>query len=124
MSEIIVTIESDSDTDTVIIAESDSIVVDLDIEEDIEVNIEQEGPQGVAGLQGATGAAGVSGGSYTHQQSMASNEWIITHNLGYHPNVTVVDSSGSRVITTIEYMSLNIVKSTTVYPFSGAAYLT
>ena len=35
--------------------------------------------------------------SSVYSQGAASNSWAITHNLGFYPNVTVVDSGGSIV---------------------------
>lgn len=103
-----------------------------------------QGIQGVQGIQGDPGDGGTGGGDfdvgdfwdedfytvgvisasyYVHTQSSASNEWVITHNLGYFPNVSIVDSSGSRVFTDIQYIDQNSLKSLTNLPFSGVAYI-
>ena len=47
----------------------------------------------------------------------------ITHNLGYHPNVTVKNSAGDILETGIVYNSLNVITLTMAQPFSGTAYL-
>jgi len=47
----------------------------------------------------------------------------ITHNLGFHPNVTVKSSSGDILETGIVYNSLNIITLTMAQPFSGTAHL-
>ena len=47
----------------------------------------------------------------------------ITHNMGYHPNVTVKASSGDILETGIDYNSLNKITLTMAQPFSGTAYL-
>ena len=47
----------------------------------------------------------------------------ITHNLGYHPNVTVKSSTGDILETGIVYNSLNVITLTMAQPFSGTAYL-
>ena len=47
----------------------------------------------------------------------------ITHNMGYHPNVTIKASSGDILETGIDYNSLNQITLTMAQPFSGTAYL-
>jgi len=47
----------------------------------------------------------------------------LLHNLNFHPNVTLKDSSGDLVETGITYDSLNKIILTMAQPFSGTAYL-
>jgi hypothetical protein len=47
----------------------------------------------------------------------------ITHNMGYHPNVTVQDSGGNILETGIDYNSLNKITLIMAQPFGGTAYL-
>jgi hypothetical protein len=47
----------------------------------------------------------------------------IQHNLGFHPNVTIKDSTGDVVETGIDYNSTNQITLTMAQPFSGTAYL-
>lgn len=63
------------------------------------------------------------GGIYTHIQSASSTTWTITHNLNYHPSVTVVDSAGSAVIGDVTYVSENQLIVSFSVPFGGKAYL-
>lgn len=63
------------------------------------------------------------GGTYIHTQYSASNTWTITHNLGYNPNVTVVDSAGSLVEGTVEYTNINSIVLLFSASFAGTAYL-
>lgn len=66
----------------------------------------------------------VTGGStYTHEQSVASNEWVINHNLGRHPSVTIVDSAGTQVFGDVEYNSENQITIRFSASFSGRAFL-
>lgn len=71
------------------------------------------------------GAAASEGGdlSYTHIQNMPATQWVITHNLGKHPSVTVVDSAGSVVEGEIQHDSLNQVTLTFSALFGGSAFL-
>jgi hypothetical protein len=48
---------------------------------------------------------------------------ILTHNLGFFPNVTTKDSSGETVETGLDYLDTNTIKLTMAQPFSGTAYL-
>lgn len=63
------------------------------------------------------------GGVYTHTQSSPSTTWTITHNLGYHPSVTVVDSAQTVVIGDVTYVSDNQLIVSFSVPFGGKAYL-
>lgn len=60
--------------------------------------------------------------TYVHHQPIASNLWIIKHNFGSNPNVTVVDSSGRKVFTQIDYPDPDTVESRSEYEFAGEAY--
>ena len=100
------------------------------------------GPQGTTGLQGASGIAGaavdntddvpegttnkyftISRVSYEHMQGSASNSWTITHNLGFKPNVTVIDSAGNIVEGEIAYTNTNSLTVSFQSAFSGTAYI-
>jgi hypothetical protein len=61
--------------------------------------------------------------SYRHVQTVSSAVWTIAHNLGFYPNVSVVDSSGREVIGEINYVSMNTVQITFSAAFGGEAYL-
>jgi hypothetical protein len=101
-----------------------------------------QGVQGTAGVQGATGIGGaavdntddvpegalnkyftIERVSYEHMQGSASNSWTITHNLGFKPNVTVIDSAGNIVEGEIAYTNTNSLTVSFQSAFSGNAYL-
>ena len=104
-----------------------------------------QGVQGVQGVQGAEGLQGISGASidntddltegatnkyftigrvsYEHTQGVTSNSWVITHNLGFKPNVTVVDSAGNIVEGEIAYTNSNSLTVSFSSAFSGKAYI-
>ena len=48
---------------------------------------------------------------------------VITHNLGFYPNVTIKTSAGDILETGIDYNSINQITLTMAQPFSGTAYL-
>ena len=63
------------------------------------------------------------GGNYNHTQSVSSATWTITHNLGFRPAVSVVDSGGNHVIGDVNYVSVNALTISFSAPFGGSAYL-
>ena len=79
---------------------------------------------GIPGPVGPTGPAGISQTiSYVHNQNSSSDTWVITHNLGWFPNVTVVDSGGTNVEGDVQYDSENQITLNFSAGFSGIAYL-
>ena len=61
--------------------------------------------------------------AYHHIQNVASNVWLINHNLMFYPNITTLDSAGSVCEGEIEHMSKTQLKITFSAAFSGQAYL-
>jgi hypothetical protein len=60
---------------------------------------------------------------YVHIQENVSATWSITHGLGFIPNITVVDTAGTVVEGSYNYLNDNTVVLTFVGGFSGRAYL-
>jgi hypothetical protein len=107
----------DSDDSTVVVAESVSTPVE------VAASSGPPGDKGDQGDPGIQGPPGLSGGSYAHDQSTASAIWSITHNLGYKPNVSIVDSAGSQVEGDVVYLDLNSLEVHFAFAFGGWAYL-
>ena len=63
------------------------------------------------------------GATFTYVQTAASAFWIIQHNLGRYPAVSVVDSAGDEVEGSVIYVDSNQVTVAFSAPFSGNAYL-
>ena len=61
--------------------------------------------------------------AYHHIQGTPSNNWVITHNLNFNPNVTVVDSAGTNVEGEVRYVNGNTTVVAFQSAFSGDAYL-
>lgn len=61
--------------------------------------------------------------SYIHNQMISSAEWIVNHDLGKFPSVTIKDSADSLVIGEINYVDDNSIILTFSAEFSGKAYL-
>jgi hypothetical protein len=69
------------------------------------------------------GPAGPSPTTYTFDQDVPSNQWVIEHNLDRYPSATVVDSAGSTIICDVQYDSPDQVTIQFSAAFSGRAYL-
>lgn len=61
---------------------------------------------------------------HVHTQGAASSTWNITHPLGGHPAVTVVDSAKNVVIGDVQYIDTETIVVTFNGSFSGYAFLT
>lgn len=61
--------------------------------------------------------------AYTHNQNAVSSSWVITHNLGFYPNIVVQDSSGTTYEGEVSYTNSNSLTVSFSSAFSGKAYL-
>jgi hypothetical protein len=63
---------------------------------------------------------------YVHNQTTVSNDWTINHNLGFFPNVTILDNdSPPRIVEAdIRYLNTSSVRIIMNTSMSGTAYLT
>lgn len=85
-----------------------------------QVIIDQDAPNQVIVRTGAVGNTR----RHVHAQATPAESWIITHNLGGKPSVTVVDSADTYVVGEVTYNSTSQVTVAFTTPFSGYAYLT
>ena len=60
--------------------------------------------------------------TYRHVQIVATETWVIFHNLDKYPSVNVVDSSGEEVIGDLRYDSRNQITLSFSAAISGEAY--
>jgi len=60
---------------------------------------------------------------YQHVQAVASDAWVIVHNLNKRPAVSVIDSSGSEVEGCVEYIDDNTIRVRFSANFAGTAAL-
>lgn len=81
------------------------------------------GPRGPQGIQGPKGDKGDIGGVYEHNQSAVASTWYVNHNLGYNPNVTVLDSAANHIEAEIWYNNVNSLEIRFSVGISGKAYL-
>jgi microcystin-dependent protein len=75
------------------------------------------GPAGPAGPQGPPGQ------SYVFTQATPSTTWSIAHNLGVFPSVSVVDTGGTELLASVQYVDANNITVTFGGATSGKAYL-
>lgn len=62
--------------------------------------------------------------SYVYTQATAATLWAITHNLGYYPNVSVVDSTGTQIFPgDVKYPTIATVQLDFSAAVGGSAYL-
>lgn len=61
---------------------------------------------------------------YVHTQAAIASSWTINHNLGFFPNVTVLDNSNRILETYIEYNNINTATIIMNSAASGKAFLT
>lgn len=69
------------------------------------------------------GGRGPAGGEpYDHVQSSSSAEWIVNHNLGFRPSVTVLSPGGVEVGANPIHQSANQLRIYFAAPQSGTAH--
>jgi len=61
--------------------------------------------------------------NYIHDQQSASSVWVVQHDMGKYPSVTIVDSGDDEVIGDVNHESENKLRITFSSPISGKAYL-
>jgi hypothetical protein len=59
----------------------------------------------------------------TFTQMLPAAVWNISHTLGGYPSVTIVDSAGSVVIGSVQYLSSTVLQISFSAAFAGSAYL-
>lgn len=61
--------------------------------------------------------------NYTHIQSIATSSWIISHNMGYRPNVYTVNGINEQVVGQIIHQDTNNLSVNFSLSISGTAWL-
>lgn len=61
--------------------------------------------------------------TFTYEQSVVSNTWVIEHNLGRKPSVTVVDTADNVIYPAVQYINENSCVVTFNAATKGKAYL-
>jgi len=82
-----------------------------------------QGPPGPEGPQGPPGPTGTADQTYVHVQGTPASVWVITHNLPYTPNITIVDSANTQLEGSVVFTSATVITVTLSAPTAGKAYL-
>ncbi len=70
---------------------------------------------------GVKGDSAVGGLRYTHTQASPLDVWVVNHNFGYRPDITVFSAGGLKVDAEILHTSLNQATVTFDIPYVGTA---
>jgi len=60
---------------------------------------------------------------YVHTQASPADVWVVNHNLGFKPSVTVVNNSGEVLIGEVQFTAEQQITVRFTAPFSGKVYL-
>jgi len=90
----------------------------------IEMQYTAPGPKGDPGTPGQDGQDGAPGvdATYIHNQIAASTVWLVEHNLGKKPSVSIVDSAETLIIGDVIYLDNNRCQIELSMTVSGKAY--
>ena len=59
---------------------------------------------------------------YTHVQTDAAKEWVVTHRLGKHPAISIVDGNGVEIFALIKHVDDSVAKIQFPIAMAGRAY--
>ena len=98
--------------------------IDTVVQETLQdVAVQETVNQTVEVFEGPPGPPGSGDKTYRHVQTVASDTWVIAHNLGKYVSVSIVDTAGTSWIPDqIQYDSLNQVTAQFRSIMSGEAY--
>lgn len=88
----------------------------------IDSSLKVEGSE-LINVENIKGTAIITSKTYTHEQGIATDEWIINHGLNKYPSVTLVDSAGTQFQGRVEYIDENNCIVTMNGATKGKAYL-
>ncbi len=60
--------------------------------------------------------------NYVHIQLAQSNIWVVSHQLGKYPSVSIVNDAGFKIYGSVEYIDTSIIEITFSEPVSGKAF--
>jgi hypothetical protein len=74
------------------------------------------------GMQGPPGPPGASTSRYPHSQAVASDVWVVAHNLGYWPQVQIFSVGGREMVAEVLHVSNNVTNIYFDEPTAGVAF--
>jgi len=94
-----------------------------DIQADFSIGLDIEGSELIDVTQ-INNTYKISSVNYTHEQAIASDVWVINHNLNKCPSIYVVDTAGHiQIPDDIMVNDMNTITVTFLAAFAGKAYL-
>lgn len=99
---------------------SDSLKMNAVFQANIGVQIEGKG---LINVDKSGNKYTISSKTYVHEQGIASDEWLIQHNLNKYPSVFPVDSAGTWFQAKVEYIDENTCRVLMNGATKGKAYL-
>jgi hypothetical protein len=75
------------------------------------------------GPAGPPGPPGAAGSGYNHTQASPSSTWVVNHNLGFRPDVSVTSLGGLEVEAEVSHMDDTTCTISFSLPFAGRARL-
>ena len=78
---------------------------------------------GLIDVTKSEGVATITSTTYVHEQGIASDTWVINHNLNKRPSITIVDSADNVVEGAEKYIDNNTIEIYFNGAFKGKAYL-
>jgi hypothetical protein len=78
-------------------------------------------PGQVSVIGGTQGPSGASGSSFTHYQMVPAATWVVNHNFGVRPNVSVLSVGGASMLAEVLHISTNQVQVIFDDPQTGLA---
>ena len=88
-----------------------------------QVLVNQDAPNLVT-VRASSGSENIYTRRHIFEQGQAAATWVVTHELGGKPSVTIVDSADTHVFGELTYNSNSQITVTFSAAFSGKAYLT
>lgn len=95
---------------------STQIVVD-EITAELHTDVIEVVELGVQGLPGTGGSSA----AYVHNQPTPAAQWIINHNLGYYPHVSVLSVGLMEITADVQHVSINQTRIQFSTPTAGLA---
>lgn len=75
---------------------------------------------GLTAVFGPPGRDGLAGPGFLYTQTSPSGEWVVNHNSGFRPDVTVFSPGGVEVSATVTHVSSNQVRIVFAAPQTGS----
>lgn len=95
----------------------------IPVEEEINTKVDTVIGSDLIGVTREDNTVTLTSKTYVHEQGVASDTWVIAHNLDKYPSVTLVDSTETEFFAEVEYNDKN---NCTIYlngATKGKAYL-